>query len=173
MSGSFLQVEQFPDHDRVRPFLMDYMEKLRARFIDCSRGVMTDGWRSPIGQWASGPAACPSLSEVKVFVQELLPWPTWDFFTWFEHLKKGGLVRFHNHWEHQYFAYYHIEGNGEIRFQLGQKQEVLELRPGLVAIAPGMAENGVVVPAPEPRFSLVVNANMVVKQGKHPALISP
>lgn len=163
MKISFLQIRDYPSHDLFRDTLREHILRLQRHFPDCSRHIMVQGWRSPIGDWARGSTACPGLKALKDFVADLLPGPDWDFFTWFEVLEPGGTMKTVKAFEHQWVARYTIEGFGSMTFTMGKKVETIAVVPGQIVISPGIADASILDGAQERRISVVINANMVYK----------
>lgn len=163
MKIDFLQILDYPSHDLFKDALRDYILRLQRLFPDCSRHIMIQGWRSPIGDWARGSNACPGLEVLKDYVTELLQWPDWDFFTWFEVLEPGGTMGTCKHFEHQWVARYTIEGFGSMSFDLGKKVTTIAVAPGQIVISPGIADGSIQDGTQSRRISIVINANMVCK----------
>lgn len=158
-----IRTYDFPSSELLRNQLAVFIIGLAARFPDCSRKIMIDGWRSPIGDWLSGSALCPGLADLQAFVKERLP-PSfdWDFLTWFEIVEPGGTILPHRHFEHQYVAHYTVEGTGDMVVSIGTKVERVAIESGRIVIVPGLALNSVPDPIEGIRISAVLNANMVV-----------
>lgn len=165
MSDSFVELYRFDQTEEIRVKLTEFIMKLCDRFADCSRGIMTHGWRSPEGDWQRGTLKSEELTRVKRFVENRLPWPTWDFRTFFEVAQPGGTITNHVHIEFQYVAHYFVEGDGQIEFKLGQKIEAVDVVPGLIAIVPAIAGDSVTKPLARRRISAVLNSSMVVQAG--------
>jgi len=165
VSDSFVELYRFDQTEEIRVKLTEFIMKLRDRFVDCSRGIMTHGWRSPEGDWQSGMLKSEELTRIKRFVENRLPWPTWDFRTFFEVAQPGGTIANHVHIEFQKVAHYFVEGDGQIEFKLGQKIETVEVIPGLIAIVPAIAGDSVTRPLAHRRISAVLNSSMVVQAG--------
>lgn len=163
MNIDFLQIHDYPSHDLFKNTLQDHILRLQRHFPDCSRDIMVKGWRSPIGDWARGSAACPGLAALKDFIHDLLPGPEWDFFTWFEVMEAGGTMGRVKHFEHQWVARYTIQGFGSMSFILGTRTETIGVVPGQIVISPGIADDSVLDGAQERRISVVLSANMVYK----------
>jgi hypothetical protein len=165
VSDSFVELYRFDQSEEIRAKLTGFIMKLYARFSDCSRGLMIDGWRSPEGDWERGEMKSEELTQIKRFVEDKLPWPTWDFRTFFEVGQPGGTITNHVHIEFQNVAHYFVEGDGPIEFKLGQKIEMVDVTPGLIAIVPAIVGDSVTRPLAHRRISAVLNSSMVVQAG--------
>ena len=163
MNIDFLQIHDYPSHDLFQDTLREHILRLQRHFPDCSRHLMVQGWRSPIGDWSRGSTVCPGLAALKDFVRDLLPGPEWDFFTWFEVLEPGGTMGIVKSFEHQWVARYTIEGSGTMSFNMGKKAEKIAVVPGQIVISPGIADASILDGAQSRRISVVINANMVWK----------
>ncbi len=157
-----VDVYYFPEAERIAAGLVKYAMKLYARWPDASGGVAKEGWMSAIGQFEHKKSGCEQLTELKAFVRPLLPeYCQWDLLSHFNILWPGGELLPHTHWENQFVAIYHVQGEGEL--VVGSKR--VETKPGRLAIFHGIAEHHV-PKAESARISVSINCRMVVKQGK-------
>ena len=70
MICSLLETHEFPDAEKIRNGLLNFINKLFSRFPDCSRGIVQNGWRSPIGDWAHPSYGCAELNTLKTYIAE-------------------------------------------------------------------------------------------------------
>ena len=153
-----VQVYQFADHERVSQALIDFSEVLVKRYPATALGVMKHGWSSPKFdtkiEWT-----CPELLELVDFFVEKLGEGFWDLRPWFNILQAGGSIGHHNHSGADFAAVYHIEGDGDLVLDHGDKMDLLAPIPGRMAVFPGTLFHSVPhVPSPR-RISLAINAH--------------
>lgn len=160
-----VQLHFLKNHERINEGLLAFALKLQSGFPDCSRGVMPRGWRSPEGQWSRGSANCAELQVVKRFVASVLPTDAglvgWDFASFFTVMSAEGEILAHNNIEASCVVVYHVEGRGELTFQMGLKEESVATMPGLIAIFPAIMKNLVRPITCSRHVSLVLNAIQV------------
>ncbi len=162
MLADFVTVRDFPNPSSVKKDLLDFVSKLRWRFPDCSRGIMENGWRSPIGDWGKGVTLCPNLFALKKYIAEILQPDEWDFFCWFEILESGGTMKPHNFVEHSYTVHYLIEGRAEMIVEQGKKGAWVDMIPGQMIIFSSMAKVSIPKPISQRAVSVVLNCNRTV-----------
>ena len=162
MFTGLVEIHYFPNSLIIKKELLDFIFRLHRRFPDCSRSIMENGWRSPIGDWAKGSTLCLNLFALKKYLAEILEPDEWDFFTWFEILEIGGTMKPHNFIEHSFTAHYLVEGRAEMIVEQGKKGAWVDMIPGQMIIFSSFAKISIPKPISQRTISVVLNGNRTV-----------
>lgn len=155
--GTTVQVYQFEDHERIRKGLIDFSDVLEKRYPTTALGVMKYGWSSPKFD-TQIECTCPELLEVVDFFATKLGDGFWNLQPWFNVLRPGGSIGYHNHAGADFAAVYHIEGGGDLILDHGDKVDLLAPVPGRMAVFPGELYHSVPQVPGARRISLAINA---------------
>lgn len=149
-----LQVYQFAEHDRIASGLISLCLRLQKENPASALGVMKDGWSSP-----KGVIDCEELFEVLGFFRSKLAKENFRLVPWFNILSRGGSIGRHNHWQSDFVAVYHVEGEGDLFVEQGGRVHLLAGVPGRMAVFPAYLYHSVPDCITSRRISVSINAN--------------